>query len=281
MSELDGLLDLYTPPPVPTGLAGRAAAAAAAKRQARGFAPWRRTHGRGGWKRPMLIGSASLAFAFTSAVAADVVSGGRIEIPVVSKVVEAIPVLNVTAHRHKHELASGAATPKPHPKAPPPVTETPAAPAPPPPPIVQPQARPARQFVQQKFTQWKERVAERRASGQPTPGADRIEREAKQIADRREAAGLPALPQDEVEMRLGLREMQTRRALRRMPDNPEAISDFQLQRFTSILGPERRERFQALPPDMQRQMMVRLGQRMRGQRGGLRAGMGRRGLQRP
>jgi hypothetical protein len=41
----------------------------------------------------MLIGGAALGFAFTSAVAAEVASGGRIEIPVVHQVVAAIPVL--------------------------------------------------------------------------------------------------------------------------------------------------------------------------------------------
>ena len=101
MTGLNQLLDAYTPPSVPQGLAGRAVAAAVAQPQRNGgrFGGWRRGGRRGGWKRSMFAGSAALGLVFTSAVAAEVVSGGRIEIPVVHQVVEAIPALRPAPHR--------------------------------------------------------------------------------------------------------------------------------------------------------------------------------------
>src|SRR5213076_1271771 len=86
-------------------LAGRAVAAAVAQPQqkARRFGAWRRTGRRGGWKRSVWLGSAALGLAFTSAVAAEVVSGGQIEIPVVHQVVEAIPAALKPAPRKAPE----------------------------------------------------------------------------------------------------------------------------------------------------------------------------------
>ena len=80
MSDLNQLLDGYAPPPLPEGLAARASAAAiAAPQDRRGpLARWTRGARRGGWRRGALIGSAALGLAFTSAVAAEVASGGRI-----------------------------------------------------------------------------------------------------------------------------------------------------------------------------------------------------------
>src|SRR5262245_47112170 len=99
MTGLDPLLDSYSPPPMPAGLAQRAVATAMKASQERSRAyPWRRGP-RGGWRRGALIGSAALGLAFTSAVAAEVVSGGRIEIPVVHQVVAAIPVLSASVHK--------------------------------------------------------------------------------------------------------------------------------------------------------------------------------------
>ncbi len=114
----------------------------------------------------------------------------------------------------------------------------------------------------QRFHQMQQAVAERRAAGIPTPRADRIERQAKTIVERREAKGLPTPPLDEVELRLALREARTMRMLRQIARDPSAMGDWQLQRFASILPPQKRERFLALSPEQRRALIVRLVERM-------------------
>ena len=256
MSDLGRLLDSYSPPAVPQGLAARVAAAAIARPQEKGGVrlPWRRGDRRGGWKRQLWIGSAAIGLAFTSAVAAEVVSGGAIEIPVAHQVVAAIPVLNAAAHPKKpveHRLAVRA--PKPQPQ----LVVAPAGPF-----GAQVAAPPGRERVIERFQQMKRAVAERRAAGLPTPRADRIERQAKAIVERREAKGLPTPSLDEVELRLALREARTARILRQIARNPDAIGDWQVQRFASVLPAQKRERFMALPPEQQRALMARLVERM-------------------
>ena len=260
MSSLNQLLDAYTPPPAPQGLAQRAVAAAVAQPQAKGgrFAGWRRGERRGGWKRSMLLGSAAVGLAFTSAVAAEVVSGGRIEIPVVHQVVEAIPILRPARHPvvEKKQLAVREAK---HVAAPPiAAASQPRAAA--------DQVRPARERLMQRFAAIKQRVDERRAAGLPTPRADRIERQANRIVAQRRARGLPAPPVEQVEARLAMREARTARLLRQIPSDPAAVSDPQVQQFTRLLPPLKRRRFLALNPAMQRQMMVRFVNRVRARR---------------
>jgi hypothetical protein len=259
MSSLNQLLDGYAPPQVPAGLGKRAAAAAIVEPQERSRAfPWPRGNVRG-WRRGTLIGGAVVGLAFTSAVAAEVVSGGRIEIPVVHQVVAAIPVLNATTHRAEKPVQWASRTVKPAPTTPD------IGPA--------PQSQPPatlRARALERFDKMKEEVAERRAAGLPTPNADRIERKAKRIAERREAAGLPAPSLDEVEMRLAFREWRTMRVLRQVARDPSEISDVQVQRFAHILPPQKREQFLALGLDQQRELMSRAAQRfverrMRGQ----------------
>jgi hypothetical protein len=247
MSQLNQLLDGFAPPPVPAGLAARSAQAAARlPQERRSLMPWRRGGVRGGWRRGMLIGGAALGFAFTSAVAAEVVSGGRISIPVVHQVVASIPVFATHAPKKTVHLASRSIQP-----APKPLEEAPPAPAP----------MTGRQRLIQTFTEAKKEVAERRAAGLPTPNADRIERKAKRIVERREAAGLPTPSLDEVELRLAIREWRTMRMLRQVARDPSEITDVQVDRFSRILPPQKREQFLALGPDQQRQLMGRAAQR--------------------
>lgn len=260
MSILNQLLDSLAPPRVPEGLAQRAAAAAVQQPQERGRAPWPWGRGerRGGWKRAALAGSAAVGLAFTSAVAAEVVSGGRIEIPVVHEVVEAIPVLKPQPRAKADEHKQLAARPMRR-------TEPAANSA------AQPQAQQSaadarRQQLMQRFGAIKQRVEERRAAGLPTPRADRIERQAKRIVQQRQARGLATPPVEQVEIRLALREARIARVLRQIPSDPAAISDLQVEQFARILPPRKRERFLALGPDMQRQTMIRLVQRLRARR---------------
>lgn len=262
MSELYKLLDGYAPPPVPADLAQRAVAEAVSHPQDAAAVRPRRRDRRGGWKRPLWISTATFGLAFTSAVAATVVSGGRIEIPVVQQVVEAIPVLEKATRRNEEPVQVARAEP---PKTPVPAVEGPAetkavAPAP-----GEPGYRKER--VMQKLAEAKSQVEARRAAGLPTPRADRIERQAKAIVERREAAGLPTPTVEEVEAGLALRELRrmwwTRRAGR---IDPSMLTEQQLARIAERLPPEKRERFLALPPDMQRQLVARTIERIRARR---------------
>jgi hypothetical protein len=250
MSDLNRLLDSYAPPPVPEGLAARASAAAiAAPQDRRGpVARWSRGARRGGWRRGALIGGAALGFAFTSAVAAEVASGGRIEIPVVHQMVQAIPVLKAAPARPRPvQLAARTVKPPRKPAEAAPAVES------------DPASRRERLIGQ--FAQAKEQVAERRAAGLPTPTADRIERKAKRIVERREAAGLPAPSLDEVELRVALREGRTARILLQVARDPTNLTEVQVQRFARILPPRKRTQFLALSPEQQRQLMGRAAQR--------------------
>ena len=248
MTGLNPLLDLYDPPTMPKGLAQRVAVAAAAAPQERSRSfPWPRGAVRG-WRRGTLIGSAAIGLVFTSAVAAEVVSGGRIEIPVVHQVVAAIPVLSVPTHSAEKPVHLASRTVKP------------AAPVAAPDPQPQPAAT-SRERAVQRFDRMKQRVAERRAAGLPTPNADRIERKAKRIVERREAAGLSVPSLDEVEMRVAFREWRTMRILRQVARDPYGISDVQIARFARILPSQKRAQFLALESDQQRALMGRTAQR--------------------
>lgn len=246
MSQLNQLLDGFAPPRIPEGLAARAAQAAVQQPQERRgpLAHWSRGARRGGWRRGALIGGAALGIAFTSAVAAEVASGGRIEIPVVHQVVAAIPVFST--HEPRKQLASRDVRPAPKPPEAAPAAEPPATP---------------RERLMETFAEAKRQVAERRAAGLPTPNADRIERKAKRIIERREAAGLPAPSLDQVELRVAVREWRTMRMLRQVARDPSVITDVQVDRFSRILPRQKREQFLALGPDQQRQLMGRAAQR--------------------
>lgn len=208
--------------------------------------PWRRGNARGGWRRGALIGSAALGLAFTSAVAAEVASGGRIEIPVVHQVVAAIPVFATHTPKKTVQMASREVRPAPRPPEAAPAAEPPVTP---------------RERLMQTFAEAKKQVAERRAAGLLTPNADRIERKAKRIVERREAAGLPTPSLDQVELRVAIREWRTMRMLRQVARDPSGITDVQVDRFSRILPPQKREQFLALGPDQQRQLMGRAAQR--------------------
>lgn len=261
MSELDKLLRGYAPPLVPAGLAQRAAAEAINHPQEAGKTLWRRRDRRGGWKRPLWIGAAGFSLAFTSAVAATVVSGGRIDIPVVAQVVEAIPVLEDARRKNEPPVEVAEARPV----QPEPVAEEPDQTSNPPPQPGEPGYRKAR--VMQKMAEAKQQVEARRAAGLPTPRADRIERQAKAIVERREAAGLPTPTVEEVEAGLALREMRRMWLLRRAGRiDPAMLTDRQLARIADRLPPQKRERFLALPPDMQRQLVARQIEKMRARR---------------
>ena len=248
MTGFNPLLDLYAPPEVPDGLAQRVAAAAATAQQERSRAvPWPRGAVRS-WRRGALIGSAAVGLIFTTAVAAEVVSGGRIEIPVVHQVVAAIPVLSASSHRAEKPLQLASRTVKSVPK--PQIAPDP-----------QPQPATARERSVQRFDRMKQKVAERRAAGLPTPNADRIERKAMRIVERREAAGLPVPSLDEVEMRVAFREWRTMRILRQVARDPSGITDVQVARFARIWPAQKRAQFLALGPDQQRVLMGQTAQR--------------------
>jgi len=265
MSELDKLLQGYAPPPVSAGLAQRAAAAAISHPQEPGRAVPGRRDRRGGWKRPMWIGAASFGLAFTSAVAATVVSGGRIEIPVVKQVVEAIPALNEAKQSNEPPRLAEVEKPKRVELPSQPMAEVGTT-------AHQPgQPGYGKQQVIRKLAAAKQVVEQRRAAGLPTPRADRIERRAQAVVERREAAGLPVPSVEEVEAGLALREMRRMWLMRRAGRiDPAMLTDQQLARIASRLAPERRERFQALPPDMQRELVARTIEKIRARRRALR-----------
>jgi hypothetical protein len=261
MSELDKLLQGCGPPAVPVGLAQRAVAEAVKQAQETAPAPQRRGNRRGGWKRPLWIGATGFGIAFTSAVAATVVSGGRIEIPVVQQVVEAIPVLDKATRRNEPlPQVAEAKPPKPEAAVDEPAQAVAVAPQP-----GEPGYRKAR--VMQKLAEAKVQVEARRAAGLPTPRADRIEHQAKAIVERREAAGLPTPSVEEVEAGLALRELRQMWLMRRAGRiDPSMLTDQQLARIANHLPPEKRERFLALPPNLQRQLVVQRIEQMRARR---------------
>lgn len=256
MSGLDKLLRSHVPPAVPTGLARRAVAEALKHGQAPVSPTPPRRDRRDGWKRPLWIGAASFGLAFTSAVAATVVSGGRIEIPVVRQMVASIPVLDQATRKNEppRQIAR-AETPK---RAPPAIMQTtkPEGPEP-----GQPGWRKAQ--IIEKLASARQRVEQRRAAGLPTPRADRIEAQAQRIVERRQASGMSTPSVEEVETGLALREIRQMRMLRSGRLNPATLTDRQLARIADRLRPEKRERFLALPPDMQRRLVVRTIERMR------------------
>lgn len=258
MNDLDKLLQSYTPPPAPQGLAERAAAAAVKLpqgKQAR-VSSWSRRDRRGRWKRPLLIGSATFGLAFTSAVAATVASDGRIEIPVVREVVAAAaPILNIqppaksvrsggsARDRRIEGLAAKAQVRKPAPGD-----------------AMQLPDRDQR--VAGALADAKQRVEERRAAGLPTPRADRIERRAERIVERRQAAGKPVPPVEQVESILAARELQRLAQRRAQFLDPSAITQAQVQRFADRLPYRQRERFLSLSPEQQRMLVARVIQRV-------------------
>lgn len=248
MSELDKLLGSHVPPPVPADLAARAAAEAVKHPQApRLAAPHaRRRDRRGGWRRPLWIGTASFGLAFTSAVAATVASGGRIEIPVVKQVVAAIPILAVEPAPQRKPERLVRAEPKPTTPA---ATDTPLAASP----QLPQDLRQRRVLV--RLAEAKRLVEERRAAGLPTPRADRIERQAQRIVERRQAAGLPTPPVEQVEAGLALREM------RRMQAAASGLGEQRIRRLIERLPPEKRARFEQLSPEQQQAFIQRWIQR--------------------
>lgn len=264
MSELDKLLRSYAPPPAPEGLARRSAEAALKHAQVRRHrAGWARSASRRGWRRPLLIGGASVSLAFTSALAATVASGGRIDIPLVSTVAAAVPIFN---------------SPRPDPPAPPelprPAASVAEAPAKAGPALASQAAgeSPRRQQILERYRVAKQAVEQRRAAGQPTPRADRIEAAARRIAERRQSAGLETPPVEEIEAALAFRQLTRARQLERI--DPGAITEAQIARFAQRLPPERRERFLALEPDAQRRLMVRALERLLARRAARRQGIG-------
>lgn len=259
MSQLDRLLDSYSPPPAPADLAARAAASAVRRpqRRLRMAMPWRRGDRRGGWKRQLLAASAVAGFAFTSAVAATVVSGGRIDIPVVRDVVAAVPMLSAEAEQARHVVAPA------RPRA---AEREPAIAEAQPDDAAQAQAPGAgRERIARRLAAAKQIVEQRRAAGLPTPRADRIEAQAKRIVERRQAAGKPVPPVEQVEGLLALREL-GRMGRQGMAIDPATITDEQVARFIERLPADRRERFLALSPEMQRQLIARTVERLRARR---------------
>src|SRR6476619_2858165 len=201
MSGLDRLLNFYAPPPVPEGLAERAAAAAAGQPQdpVRPPRSARRHDRKRGWRaHPFLAGGAAVCLAFTSAVAATYASGGRIDIPVVRDVIAAVPMLP-QPHRMEAKRVAKAAPAKHPPRS----TIAPVAGAQ----AEQLHLPPLPPRAEQKLALAQRITDARRAAGLPTPRADRIEATARAIVGRREAAGLPAPTVAEVEGRLALREL--------------------------------------------------------------------------
>jgi len=255
MTGLDKLLQAYAPPPVPEGLAERAAAAAAGHAQEpRHVEPSRRRDRRGSWlRRPLLAGTAALGLAFTSAVATTYVSGGRIQIPVVQSVISAVPALDRAVKSRAEPVRQ--------------VAEAPASA------VAQPTedqsgttAAGQRPWGDPRATQVLQRlqanVDQRREAGLPTPRADRIERQAETIVARRQAKGLPAPPVDRVKTALALRE------LKRMKDQrqggvSQSISPEQMERISERLPPDRRARFEQLTPEQQEALVSRVIERRR------------------
>lgn len=259
MSSLDPLLKSYAPPPVPEGLAARAAAAAAGQPQAPAKASRsaRRHDRRRGWRaHPFLAGGAAVCLAFTSAVAATYASGGRIEIPGVREMIAAVPGIP-QPNRAEVKHAARAAPANAHPRV---------APQPETPPVAEAQQmhlRPLPPRVRARLAQAEQITRARRAAGLPTPRADRIEATAQRIVERREAKGLPVPPVEEVEGRLALRQMRRMQMIRSLRAQGYAVSPQQIERLIERLPPDKRARFERLPLAMQRGLIRRRLQRIR------------------
>lgn len=258
MSELNRLLDAYVPPAPPADLAARAAEAAARHPRAHARSAWRRASKRGGWGRGAMIAGTSLGLAFTSAVAATVVSEGRIEIPVVTEVAAAIPVIGPRVRERAPEPVRLARR-EAEPAQPPPAAETKLA-------EVAPPVDLRRERMEQQAAAIRQRIEERRAAGLPTPRADRIQAQARRIVERRQAAGKPTPPVEQVERALALREIRVMRQHARQQAVAASISDEQLRQFADRLPPRARQRFDALDPAMQRQAVARWVERIRARR---------------
>lgn len=262
MSSLDQLLKSYAPPPVPEGLAARAAEAAARHPQnpPRALSGGRRHDRRRGWRaHPFLAGGAAVCLAFTSAVAATYASGGRIDIPVVRAMIAAVPGIPQPRGAEVRHVAR-AVPAKARPRVA--VQPQPAAIA-----QLQPMhLRPLPPQVQARLAQAQQITLARRAAGLPTPRADRIEATAHRIVERREAQGLPTPPVEEVEGRLALRDMRRMQMIRSLRAQGFAVSPQQIERWLERLPPDKRARFDRLPPAMQRALILRRLQRMQEQR---------------
>jgi len=256
MTGLDKLLQAYAPPPVPEGLAERAAAAASGHAQEpRHVEPSRRRDRRGSWlRRPLLAGTAALGLAFTSAVAATYVSGGRIQIPVVQSVISAVPALDRAVKSRAEPVRQVAEAPAPAVAQP---TEDQSGTA-----ATAGQRPWGDARAVQVLQRLQANVDHRREAGLPTPRADRIERQAETIVARRQAKGLPAPPVDRVKAALALRE------LKRMKDQRQggvsrSISPEQMEHIADRLPPDRRARFEQLTPEQQEALVSRVIERRR------------------
>lgn len=262
MSALDRLLKSYAPPPVPEGLAARAAAAAARHAQEPARAPHSspRHDRRRGWRaHPFLAGGAAVCLGFTGAVAATYASDGRIDIPVVRDVIAAVPLIPQPSRPETRQAAVAPAKPKPQA-----VAELSG--ATPPPPQVHLNPLPPRQAYQLAQAQ---RITEaRRAAGLPTQRADRIERTAQRIVERRQAKGLPTPPVEEIAGRLALRELRRMELMRWLRRHGYAINQPLIERIIERLPPDKKARFERLPPAMQRALILRHLQRMQQRREG-------------
>jgi hypothetical protein len=178
--HLDALLrDLPPVPPVPAGLAKRVLAAAAATPQEARPAYARRAAGRdrrGKWlRRPFFVGTAALGLVFTSAVAATLAG-----VPIPQKIAAVFfpeekapePKQVVAPHRVSRPVPAAAA----------PVQAAGAGPVADAPVWAQRPNPWRRLFMAERI------IAARRAMGLPTPGADRLQRQLRQRAERWQAA---------------------------------------------------------------------------------------------
>jgi len=262
MSALDRLLKAYVPPPVPEGLAGRAAAAAMRHAQgpARPASGGRRHDRKRGWRaHPFLAGGAAVCLAFTGAVAATYASDGRIDIPVVRDVIAAVPLIPQPSRPETRRAAmTEAAKPKPRAEAVPAGAE----------PVQQVHLNPLPPRAASQLAQAQRITEARRAAGLPTPRADRIERTARRIVERRQARGLPTLPVEEVEGRLALRELRRVQLMRSLRAQGYAVNQQVVERIIERLPPDKRARFERLPPTMQRALILRHLRRMQQRREG-------------
>jgi hypothetical protein len=178
--RLDALLRDLPPPPVPSGLAARVLAAAAAAPQEARPAYARRNaqrDRRGKWlRRPVFVGTAALGLVFTSAVAATLAG-----VPIPQKIA-AVFFPEEKAPEPKQAVAPPRRAPRPAPAA--------AAPA------GTGAITPGQDawLSSQGPNPWRrlfmaERIiAARRAMGLPTPGADRLERQLHRRAERWQTA---------------------------------------------------------------------------------------------